>query len=71
MSSSPPVKLEIAKEIMLKAMETMKHNFGTDISAEEFNQRYAQELDQLFKSIYQTISDVDAGSTPKVKTHQL
>lgn len=69
MATLPSTKLEVAKEIMLKAMESMRLNFGTDLLPEEFNQRYAQEIDKLFKSIYQTISEADEGLEPRI--HQL
>ena len=62
MASSPTTKLEVAKEITLKALDRMHTNFGSDISADQFNERYATEINKLFKSIYKTVSDADKGS---------
>ncbi|EKN67840.1 hypothetical protein P9E76_01730 [Schinkia azotoformans] len=61
MASSPTTKLEVAKEITLKALEKMQTNFGSDISAEEYNSQYAAEINKLFKSIYKAVYEADKG----------
>lgn len=61
MPSSPSTRLEVTKDITLKALEKMQTNFGSDISAEDYNSQYAAEITKLFKSIYKAVSDADKG----------
>ncbi|MEK8133125.1 hypothetical protein WMW72_35205 [Paenibacillus filicis] len=59
MAASSTEKLLIAKELTLKAMESIRHNFGSDISATEYNELYAKEIDKIFRSIYTTVNDAE------------
>lgn len=57
MGSSPSTRLEVAKELTLKAMEKMRTTF--QIPDEQDNEKLAQEIDKLFKSIHKTVTEAD------------